>query len=169
MSEDITLYQTLILFDGSTFFFSDPNGDVQAEGAEGYFHDDVRHLSLWRLLIDGQPLRGITSRAVDYYAARIACTSEPEDPPFSVRRDRFVTEGVHEDIVLTNHQNRELKLRLELHFDADFADIFEAQQAPQQCEVGKRSVACRERRGASLRSVGHSGHAAPPRKRMSRR
>ena len=128
MSEDLTRYQDLILFDGPTFFFSEVNGDVDAEEAEGYFHDDVRHLSLWRLLVDGEPLQGITARAVEYYAARIYASPQTEQPPFSVRRDRFVAEGVHEDVVVTNHLAEEQRLRLELRFASDFADIVEAQR-----------------------------------------
>jgi hypothetical protein len=80
------------------------NGDVQAEEAEGYFHDDVRHLSTWCLLVNGEPLKGITARAVDYYSARVYAAPEAATPPHSVRRDRFVAEGVHEDVVVTNQR-----------------------------------------------------------------
>jgi glycogen debranching enzyme len=145
MDDDITRYRTLILFDGSTFFLSDPNGDVAAGQTQGFFHDDVRHLSLWRLLVDGRPLEAITSRTVDYYSGRITCVSQKENPPFSVRRDRFVTDGVHEDIVLTNHQTRELQVRLELRFEADFADVLEAQQQPQRQESDSTAVERAER------------------------
>jgi hypothetical protein len=127
VGEDLTRFQDLIVFDGTTFFFSDLNGDVDATEAEGYFHDDVRHLSLWCVLVDGERLHEITARAVDYYAARIACAPKPENPPVSLRRDRFVAEGVHEDLVVTNLRNHERRLRLEVRFAADFADILEAQ------------------------------------------
>ena len=144
MGEDLTRYESLTLFDGSTFFVSEPSGDVEPGKEQGYFHDDVRHLSHWRLLADGRPLEGITSRAVDYYSARVACASHAEDPPFSVRRDRFVSEGVHEDLVVTNHRNEELALRLELRFDADFADVLEVQQAgaAQPHPDDRRSATC---------------------------
>jgi glycogen debranching enzyme len=150
MSEDLTRYESLILFDGSTFFVSQPNGDVEAGTAEGYVHDDVRHLSTWRLLVDGRPLRGITSHAVDYYGGRIVCTPEGDDPPYSVCRDRFVTEGVHEDVVVRNHRDAELALRLELHFDSDFADVMEIQQPDGPVVDGPRSVS-RGDRSATLR------------------
>ena len=43
----------------------------------------------------------------------------------SIVRDRYVSHGFHEDISLINHSSRTRKLRLELSFDADFADVFE--------------------------------------------
>jgi N-terminal domain of (some) glycogen debranching enzymes len=140
--------EQLIILDGSTFFFSDANGDVEARQAEGYFHDDVRHLSLWRLLVDGNPLEALVSKAVDYYSARIVAAPAGKDPPFSVIRDRFVTEGVHEDVIVCNHSGEERHLRLELCFGADFADILEAQASGAQAgetsvELGGRTATLR--------------------------
>ena len=93
----------IIPLDGCTFFYSDRNGDVDAEEAEGFIYEDVRHVSLWHVRIDGKPVEPLTSRRVDYYAARIASTPAADSsdaPSVSVRRDRFVTEGTHEDVVL---------------------------------------------------------------------
>jgi len=41
----------LIILDGCTFVYSDGSGDVEAEEAEGFFYQDVRHLSRWLLRI----------------------------------------------------------------------------------------------------------------------
>jgi glycogen debranching enzyme len=77
-----------------------------------------------------------------------------------VRRDRFVAEGVHEDVVLSNHRDRELRLRLELRFDCDFADVLEAQQpgehddpGRQSAEIGERSVTLRYERDGFRRGT----------------
>ncbi len=89
----------LTVLDGSTYFLSAPSGDVEAVQAEGFFHADMRHLSLWRVLVDGEPLRILTSRCIDYYSARIVGVpvDEPsEGPTLSIRRDRFVADGLHE-------------------------------------------------------------------------
>src|ERR671937_986153 len=118
----------LIILDGTTFFYTNDTGDVDAREARGYFFEDVRHLSRWRLLLDEQPLECLASRPVDYYSARIACAPPPEQPPLTVRRDRFVTDGVHEDLIVRNHLAEPAHVKLELHFGADFADILEAQQ-----------------------------------------
>ena len=129
----------LIILDGCTFFYSDANGDVEAEEAEGFFYHDVRHVSRWQLRLYGEPVAPLTSRRVDYYSARIMGTREGrvEGAPVAVRRDRFVTEGVHEDLVLTNNSSVEQRVRLELSFGSDFADVMEAQEGPDNSE-GRR-------------------------------
>ena len=120
----------LIILDGCTFFYSNENGDVEAQGPEGLFYQDVRHLSRWGARIDGHELDPLTSRRVDYFSARVVCKTSDEAndaPPISVRRDRFVTEGAHEDIVLENLSGERHSVSLELSFGSDFADVMEAQ------------------------------------------
>jgi glycogen debranching enzyme len=120
----------LIILDGCTFFFSDGSGDVEAVGPQGLFYRDVRHLSRWLLRLDGRPVEPLSSRRVDYYSARVvgAATDDGDAPPVSVRRDRFVTEGVYEEIHLENLTTERQAVRLELSFAADFADVMEAQE-----------------------------------------
>ena len=89
--------EELTVLDGNTFFVSDRAGDVEAgEMANGFFHADMRHLSDWRLLVDGQPVHVLTSRTVDYYSASVfgtlASVSVGENPPISIRRDRLIPE-----------------------------------------------------------------------------
>jgi glycogen debranching enzyme len=120
----------LIILDGCTFFYSDDNGDVEAEEAEGFFYEDVRHLSRWSLRLDDAELEPLTSRRVDYFSARIVCKKkgDPDDAPaLSLRRDRFVTEGTHEDIVVRNAGDEPKNVVLELRYGSDFADVLEAQ------------------------------------------
>jgi glycogen debranching enzyme len=138
----------LILLDGCTFFYSDENGDVEAHGPEGYFFHDVRHLSRWLVRLDGHELEPLTSRRVDYFSARIVTKSDADDedaPPVSVRRDRFVTEGAHEDIVLESLVDEAQAVTVELQYEADFADVMEAQtgdngEGRRWQETAKRSV-----------------------------
>jgi glycogen debranching enzyme len=121
----------LIILDGSTFWYSDANGDLEAEEHEGFFYEDVRHISRWHLRLNEQKLDALTSRRVDYYSARIVCKGAADgddDIPVAVRRDRFVTEGAHEDIVLENLEDEPHTVRLELTYGADFADVMEAQK-----------------------------------------
>ncbi len=123
----------LVVLDGSTFFLSDDNGDVlPRDQANGFFFADMRHLSSWEVLVDGRPLLVLTSANVDYYSARIFLTL-PEarvgvNPPLSVRRDRFVSEGVHEDIVVENNSDDPVHVRVDVRFGADFADLFEVRE-----------------------------------------
>ena len=152
----------LIILDGCTFMYSDGCGDVEAQEPEGLFYEDVRHLSRWLLRVDGEPLEPLTSRRVDYYSARIVGTRENGDaPPISIRRDRFVTEGMHEDVVIQNLRAEPCSVHLEVSYDADFADVIEAQNGGGANEgrhwvaVGKRSATLWEeregyRRGTAL-------------------
>src|SRR5919197_3831376 len=134
--------EQLIILDGTTFFYSDHCGDVEAEEAEGFFYRDVRHLSRWLLFIDGKRLDPLTSRRVDYFSLRIvgAAPKAEDASPVSVTRDRFVTEGVHEDLVVENLTGRERRIRIELEFGSDFADVMEAQGGGSGNAEGKRWV-----------------------------
>jgi glycogen debranching enzyme len=114
----------LIILDGCTFVYSDRSGDVEEEGAAGFFYQDVRHLSSWQVLVDGKPVEPLSSRAVDYYSARIV----GGDEQLAVQRDRFVSEGVHEDVVVRNLSPEPREVRVELAYGSDFADVMEAQQ-----------------------------------------
>src|SRR3954451_805130 len=98
----------LIVLDGSTFFYAQENGDSEADHHEGFFYRDVRHISQWLLLVDGEPIETLTSRRVDYFSARILGTPSTrgdDKKTVSIRRDRFVSEGLHEDVVIENLKN----------------------------------------------------------------
>ena len=121
---------TLTVLDGNTFFVSDAAGDVEpGADANGFFHADMRHLSTWRLLVNERPMHVLTSRTVDYYSASVfgtlATVSVGENPPVSIRRDRFVARGVHEDLAIENHSDREQTVMIAIEYASDFADLFE--------------------------------------------
>jgi glycogen debranching enzyme len=120
----------LIILDGCTFFYADRLGDAEARGPSGFFYQDVRHLSVWKVLVDGRELQPLTSTRVDYFSARVVGTpasDEGDAPPVSIRRDRFVSEGAHEDIVIENLSDEPREVRLEVGYGSDFADVMEAQ------------------------------------------
>ncbi len=114
----------LIILDGCTFMYSDAAGNVEVEDAEGFFFQDVRHLSSWHVLVDGKPVEPLSSRRVDYFSARIV----GGDEDVVVRRDRFVSEGMHEDVVVQNLSPKPREVRVELAYESDFADVMEAQE-----------------------------------------
>src|SRR5919204_1693853 len=118
----------IIILDGTTFWYSDPNGDLESEEHEGFFYRDVRHIASWQLRVDGRELDPLTSRRVDYFSARIVGKPKAGDgaPSVSVRRDRFVSEGAHEDVVLENLTQDPQDVQLELRYASDFADVMEA-------------------------------------------
>src|SRR4029079_18032560 len=108
-------------------FISDETGDTSSDSTEGFFNEDVRHLSRWELLVDGKPIDVLTSKRVDYYSARIVAGTR-NDKPIAVRRDRFVTDGFHEDVAGVNLSDDPQRVRVGFRFGSDFADVMEAQQ-----------------------------------------
>jgi glycogen debranching enzyme len=124
------LSDNLTIMDGSTFFVSDERGDAVARLAEGLFVSDVRHLSKWRLLVNGEPIFLLSSRTVGYDRARIfgtlAGSHIGQNPPVTLSRDRRVHNGVTERISLESHTSREQQLHVDVCFGSDFIDIFEA-------------------------------------------
>jgi glycogen debranching enzyme len=121
----------LIILDGCTFFYSSRNGDVEARDVDGLFYQDVRHLTEWHLRVDGRKVDPLSSRRIDYFSARVVGTAQDDDSSaasVSIRRDRFVSEGVHEDIVLENLSDEHQRVKLELLYESDFADVMEAEE-----------------------------------------
>src|SRR5207244_9548588 len=88
---------------GSTFMLSDPSGDVRAGSFAGLFHRDTRLVSEFRLAVEGQRLRPISSGQTDFHAARFFLTNPPLDgiPAgwISVQRHLVVWEDLHEGVV----------------------------------------------------------------------
>ena len=119
----------LLLIDGSTFCLSDGRGDLGDDGMQGLFAADVRHLSEWRLLLEDEPVRLLTSRVIGHASARIFGTApgadEPRSPSVTVVRDRNIAGGFRETLSFENNREVEQRLLVKLIFAGDFADIFE--------------------------------------------
>jgi glycogen debranching enzyme len=129
MSENVSI------LDGSTFLVSDPNGDIDAkpDQPQGLFFKDMRHLSKWKLTINGIALDVLTTDTIEYYFAQHFCAQPTgtiyKNPTLSVVRRRFVGNGFVEDLTVLNHGSEEEKVELRLDFGADFRDLFEVKDA----------------------------------------
>jgi glycogen debranching enzyme len=130
--------EDLILIDGTSFFYTEADGNVDGHHHEGFFFEDVRHLSRWRLTLDGQIPDLVSAKRVDYFSGRIVLTRE--DIGIAVRRDRFAADGIHEDIVLENRTDERKRVQLDIHFGSDFADVRAATEG-ETVRAGKRDVA----------------------------
>ena len=137
--------------DGSTFCVSDRRGDIDAGGdePEGLFYRDMRHLSRWKLTVNGRPLDALSTDDIEYFAAHFflvpATGTIYENPYVSVVRRRLVGEGFHEDLTIFNHGPEPLAVELRLEADADFADLFEVKDA-----LEKKGERYHEVRGTDL-------------------
>ncbi len=113
----------------TTFLITDELGNVP-EGAElGLYHEDTRFLCQYRLTLDGQLPLPLAAQATDYYVAT-HCLTNPalETVPrgqLSIIRQRFVGQGMHEDLDITNYGDSAATFTLALRLDTDFAHIFD--------------------------------------------
>ena len=161
-----------------TFAVLDRNGDALpvVGGPEGLYHRDTRHLSRLELRLDGaKPL--LLSSAVSDDGAVLTCDLTNPDiagdgrrpdlgrDQLHVRRSKFLRNATcFERITVRSYADRPLSLDLELHYAADFADLFEVRGerrarrgALHRPETGKDSVSLSytglddRRRGTRLR------------------
>ena len=121
----------ITVLDGSTFMVSETTGDVAVatDDPQGLFFQDMRHLSLWELRLNGRRLTVLSADTDGYDEAVFflapATGTIFHNPMMSVARRRRVGDGMVEEVTLTNHSANEARLQLSVVFDADFASIFE--------------------------------------------
>jgi glycogen debranching enzyme len=116
------------LVEGASFVISSPSGDIVPGDAEGLFYRDTRFLSAWRLSIDERPIEALSVVSHDPFAATFLGRAEPEegraDSTVFVVRDRFIGDGMREDVVLRNLGGEATACTLSVAFEADFAHLF---------------------------------------------
>ncbi len=117
----------------ATFLITDELGDIP-EGEElGFYSDDARFLSCYQLTLDGQHPLLLSARSTGYDAAKHFLTN-PALPgvdrgQLTLTRERHLSRGLREDLLLANHSGATAMLTLEFVFAADFASIFEVKRA----------------------------------------
>ena len=137
-------FETRYATQGRTVLAFGTDGFIAGGSAHGLFVHETRLLSRYRLLIDGQPPTPVALSNVEqhswlgYYIA-LPPGIDPGPPDegsgqvtqawqhtLEVRVSRYVGEGLHEDIDLTNFTQQATSFELALELDADFADQIEA-------------------------------------------
>jgi glycogen debranching enzyme len=117
------------VLEGDTFFVSDDRGNVHEMGPYGLFPKDTRFLSRYWVEINGQIPSVLTSKEIDYFSAAFFLSNPPLDGisenTLSIVRHRFVGGGVHEELIVHNHNPDPVTLQITCHFECDFADLFE--------------------------------------------
>ena len=100
----------------------------------GLYYRDMRYLSLFDMAIAGQRPRLLSFSSEQNYVCDIQManpTLELADGntalarTISIRRSRFLKDGLHERISFYNHNRFAVHFRLTLTFGSDFCDIFE--------------------------------------------
>jgi glycogen debranching enzyme len=139
---------TLHVSRNRTVFATRRDGFVNAEPDHGFFVQGTRLLSRYEYLINGRaPLPNALSNveqhswlgyyvlpapdAVDNYVLQGPGGAAAQHT-IELRLSRFVSDGAHEDVDVTNFTGRTARLTLDLHVDADFADIAETKRPREQ-------------------------------------
>jgi len=123
---------------GDTFALFDHYGDIvpQRGTPEGLFHRDTRYLSRLELLLNGQRPMLLSSTIHDDNAMLAVDLTNPDiydgdqlvlaRNTIHVQRLKFIWRGAcHERIAVRNFDNAPHEILMTLHFDGDFADLFE--------------------------------------------
>jgi glycogen debranching enzyme len=106
---------------------------IDPKADEGFFTRDTRFVSGYELTVNGGRPLLLNSSPIQFYSARFEFTNEillDEDgeipaQTLSIRLDRSVAGGVHEDLDIVNYGRRTVHLAIEIAISSDFADIFE--------------------------------------------
>jgi hypothetical protein len=71
-------HRAVSVLDGNNFVVSDRQGDVHPDSRfppHGFFSEDTRFVSLWRLTVQGQPPDILSNAQVDYFIAQFFLAS----------------------------------------------------------------------------------------------
>src|SRR5579872_3833790 len=127
----------LTLIDGKTFLSTTVSGDIMPAGAPdvGFFHDDTRFLSKLELRIGGSRTVVLSSNEEKTFASKIELTTGsvsqinsfdlPENTIHIRRQQLLASELFYDSITLSNFNQSDAELLVEIAFEADFVDVFQ--------------------------------------------
>jgi glycogen debranching enzyme len=123
----------LTINQGSTFMVTDERGEIDPASEQGVFAGDTRFVSSVHLTINRVPWDLQTSTTTDYDEAHIhfsnpKLTTEQgviQGREIGLAVARSVSDGVHEDLDVTNYCLAPVKFNLGIAIQSDFADLFE--------------------------------------------
>ncbi|TKA02199.1 amylo-alpha-1,6-glucosidase [Actinacidiphila oryziradicis] len=132
------------LVEGTSFCLSDPAGDITPGAPQGVFFRDTRILSAWQLRLDDRGVESLTVIAEEPYRATFVGRALPApgqvgESTLLVERQRFVGAGMREDIALRNLSSETVEYTLNVHVEADFADLFDVKEGRVR-DLGEHSV-----------------------------
>ncbi len=119
--------QQLRILEGATFCICDELGDLHGK-VEGLFAVDTRFLSSLKLTINGERPLLLSSDKIEYFSAaffmRNPLAGGLAQDVLSIRRERFVGDGMQDSFAVQNQSMERVEFDLALEIAADFADIF---------------------------------------------
>ena len=134
--------------------------DVAEDPQSGYFYEDTRLLSSFRLLLNGAPLEFFSSESVDAFSTRYRLQPagrEGERLPLVIYRHEVIDVSLVHHLVVVNDGDEPIECELSIALDADFADTFELRDGPRpreaDCTSRDAQVRFDYQRGGFRRSV----------------
>ena len=163
----------LAIKEGDLFLYANELGQVPGteNSALGLYYRDTRFLSRYELTIAGRQPVLLSASADRGYAATVeltnleARTADGHVLPQAsvhVRRTRFVSDRLYELLRVRNYHQREVDLVLDLHLDADFADLFEVRGSRRRRRGSRLAPVVRRRHADALVPRPRRGHCARP-------
>ncbi len=120
------------LVEESAFCISGRSGDFLPASAQGLFFRDTRFLSTLLLRVNGDRPEPLSSVAVEPFSGVFVLRDNPRpgmaDSHLVVFRERYVGQGMREDLTVRNYGTEPAYCALEIEADADFADLFEVKE-----------------------------------------
>jgi hypothetical protein len=137
--------ETLYVSQNRTVLATRRDGFINAEPHHGFFVQSTRLLSRYEYRLNGKALfaNGLSNveqhtwlgyyvapapDAIDNYGTQGPGGATAQQT-IEMRLSRFVSDGLHEDVDVTNFTQRPASLTLDLILDADFADTAELEHA----------------------------------------
>ncbi|HEY8347052.1 MAG TPA: amylo-alpha-1,6-glucosidase [Symbiobacteriaceae bacterium] len=129
----------LVTREGDLFQVSNRWGDfTPEEGSFGLFFRDTRYLSRLELRVDGERPALLAGTAAQNFIQRIFLQAGVQKQIFNrvrlgLERQRVIWAGaMYERIIVTNMQISPVPVRLDLRYEADYADLFEMRGFPRE-------------------------------------
>src|SRR5438034_11279822 len=126
-----------VLKEGPIFLVADRAGDVKAltRSGHGLYSRDTRHLSLFEMDITGTRLTLLSAAGELNFMSNLQFANDTllgqrgevlaEPRTISIRRNRFLLDGLHERLGLLNYNQHPVRVTVRLTFGSHFRDMFE--------------------------------------------
>jgi glycogen debranching enzyme len=128
----MSAHDQLTILEGAVFCICDEVGDVGGEPTDGLFAEDTRFLSRLSLTINGRRPLLLSSDRVEYFSAafflRNPLAGGLSADVLSIKRERFVGDGMQDHLVVQNQSMDPVSFELGLELAADFADIMSVKE-----------------------------------------
>ena len=123
----------IAIHQGQTVLVTEPDGQINWPSDKGLYFFDTRIISSWAIYANGENWDLLSGGPISYYAARIFLTNKSiltEDGVLAAHTlgltiSRSISDGLHEDLDITNNSREAIRFQLEVAFRCDFADLFE--------------------------------------------